>query len=76
MLPFLYDSEELPFTNGDYLFVPNVLKAIQDKVDVVKAYVVKEDGFKEFELHLGELTEHERSIILEGCLINYNRANR
>lgn len=76
MLPFLYDSEELPFTNGDYLFVPNILKAIQDKVDVVKAYVVKEDGFKEFELHLGELTEHERSIILEGCLINYNRANR
>ena len=76
MLPFLYDSEELPFTNGDYLFVPNVLKAIQDKVDVVKAYVVKEDGLKEFELHLGELTEHERSIILEGCLINYNRANR
>ena len=76
MLPFLYDSEELPFTNGDYLFVPNILKAIQDKVDVVKAYVVKEDGLKEFELHLGELTEHERSIILEGCLINYNRANR
>ena len=76
MLPFLYDSEELPFTNGDYLFVPNVLKASQDKVDVVKAYVVKEDGLKEFELHLGELTEHERSIILEGCLINYNRANR
>ena len=76
MLPFLYDSEELPFTNGDYLFVPNILKAIQDKVDVVKAYVVKEDGFKEFDLHLGELTEHERSIILEGCLINYNRANR
>ena len=76
MLPFLYDNEELPFTNGDYLFVPNILKAIQDKVDVVKAYVVKEDGLKEFELHLGELTEHERSIILEGCLINYNRANR
>ncbi|MBQ3933042.1 MAG: hydratase, partial [Lachnospiraceae bacterium] len=24
MLPFLYDSEELPFTNGDYLFVPNI----------------------------------------------------
>ena len=28
---------------------------------------------KEFGLKLGQLTDAEREIILDGCLINYNR---
>ena len=31
---------------------------------------------KEFELKLGELTDDERQIILDGCLINYYRENK
>lgn len=71
MLPFIYE-EEICFDNGDFLFIPNIKKAVQDKVSTIKAYVVNKD-MKEFELKLGELTDDERSIILEGCLINYNR---
>jgi aconitate hydratase len=71
MLPFILDGE-LPFENGDYLFVKDIKKAIEDKVPVVKAYVVNKD-MKEFELTLGELTDDEREIILKGCLINYNK---
>ena len=31
---------------------------------------------KEFELKLDELTDDERQIILDGCLINYYKENR
>ncbi len=72
MLPFLYPEEKLPFANGDYIFVPGIEKAIREKQDKIKAYVVK-DELVEFELGLGELTDDEREIILKGCLINYNR---
>ena len=72
MLPFLYDNEELPFVNGDYIFIPDIAQAVKDKAASIKAYVVGEE-LKEFELKLGELTDDEREIILKGCLINYNR---
>ncbi|MBH1941499.1 hydratase [Mobilitalea sibirica] len=71
MLPFLYDGE-LPFANGDYIFVKDIKKAVADKVSEIKAYVVNK-GMKEFTLRLGELTDDEREIILKGCLINYYR---
>ena len=73
MLPFLIDEGELPFTNGDYLFVPNIKKLVEEKADAVSAYVVKDGELKEFTLRLGEMTDDERDIILKGCLINYNR---
>ena len=74
MLPFITeeDHEKLSFKNGDYIFVPDVRSAVENKLDVVKAYVVG-DGLKEIELKLGDLTDNEREIILKGCLINYYR---
>ena len=75
MLPFLIPEGELPFKNLDYLFVPGIKKAVEEKTEVIKAYVVdrEKEALKEFELKLGELTNEERQIILDGCLINYNR---
>ena len=75
MLPFLIQEGELPFHNLDYLFLPDIRKAVEEKQDVIKAYKVSvEEGKLEgFELRLGELTDEERQIILKGCLINYNR---
>ena len=75
MLPFLTDAdhEALPFKNGDYIFVPDVRKVVEEKQSVVKAYVVAGDELKEIELKLGEMTDAEREIILKGCLINYYR---
>ena len=72
MLPFLYEDENLPFSNGDYIFVPDIAKAVRDKATDIKAFVVG-DSLKEFTLKMGELTDDEREIILKGCLINYNR---
>ena len=75
MLPFLIEEGDLPFKNLDYLFIPGIKKAVEDKTEVIKAYVVDTEGekLKEFDLKLGELTDEERQIILKGCLINYNR---
>ena len=73
MLPFLIPEGELPFANGDFLFFPQIRKAVAEKAGSITGYVVKEDGLKEFKVTLGELTDDEREIILKGCLINYNR---
>ena len=73
MLPFLIQEGKLPFVNGDYLFFPEIRQAVENKADVIKGYVVGQEGLKEFEVTLGELTDDEREIILKGCLINYNR---
>ncbi len=73
MLPFLIEEGELPFKNKDYLFFPDIRKAVEEKSDEIKAYRVGEKELTEFTLKLGELTDEERQIILKGCLINYNR---
>lgn len=39
MLPFIL-KEDICFDNGDYLFVPNIIEAIKEKKDSIKAYVV------------------------------------
>lgn len=73
MLPFVIREGALPFKNLDYLFIPDIRKAVEEKRETIAAYVVRESGLEEFELTLGELTDEERQIILKGCLINYNR---
>ena len=74
MLPFITEEEHtaLSFKNGDYIFVPEVRKAVEEKAAEIKAYVVG-DSLKEITLKLGDMTEAERDIILKGCLINYYR---
>ena len=74
MLPFITeeDHEHLSFKNGDYIFVPDIRKAVEDKDEVIHAYVIG-DEITELTWKLGELTDVEREIILKGCLINYYR---
>ena len=77
MLPFIIKEGELPFKNLDYIYIPGIRKAVEEKADTIKAYVMcngsGEEKKTEFEMTLGELTDEERQIILKGCLINYNR---
>ncbi|HCT65634.1 MAG TPA: hydratase [Lachnospiraceae bacterium] len=72
MLPFILDGE-IPFENGDYIYVPNVASAIANKQSEMPAYIVG-DTMKPFTLKMGDLTDDERKIILSGCLINFYRA--
>ncbi len=74
MLPFVIKEGELPFKNLDYILLPGIRSAVENKADVIKAVAISNGACKEFELTLGDLTDHEREIILDGCLINFNRA--
>ncbi len=74
MMPFLIDEGDLPFKNLDYLFIPRIREAIESGKSDITAYVVKGKEVKEFTLHMAELTDDEKDIILKGCLINYYSA--
>ncbi len=73
MLPFLVQDEELPFANGDFIFLPDIQDAVVEKKSEIPAYVVKDGALKAITLGMGELTDDERNIILKGCLINTYR---
>ena len=72
MLPFLIDEGTLPFAKGDFLFIPEIRKAVEEKKAEIPVYVNGEKD-REVTLKLGGLTDNEREIILKGCLINYYR---
>lgn len=73
MLPFVIPEGELPFAKMDYLFFPRIREAVEAKEENLTGYVVKGEELVPFTVTLGELTDEERQIILDGCLINYNR---
>ena len=73
MTPFLVENPEV-FALGDYIFVPGIRDAVLENKDNIPAYAVKPDGtVTEFRVSTGPLTEDERQIIADGCLINYYR---
>lgn len=71
IIPFLIEDEKL-IKKDDFIFIPDVKKAIINKSDSVKAYVLGENS-KEISLSLGSLTDNEIEILTSGSLINYNR---
>ena len=73
MLPVLIPAGDLPFANGDYLFIPGIRELIAKGASEIPAYVVKDQKLQPFTLQMGELTDDEKDIILKGCLINYYR---
>lgn len=70
MLPLLVPAGSLPFKKGDYLLLPGIRKAVEEKAEEIKVYVAG-DSCREFKVKIGDLTDDEREIILKGCLINY-----
>ena len=45
-------------------------------LNAMSATYVVGDELKEIQLKLGDLTDAERQIILDGCLINYYKATK
>jgi aconitate hydratase len=74
MLPFL--TEGIPFQRGDWLYIPGIRAAVLEKRDSIPAYAFTGSEPKEFTLTLSGLTDDEREIILEGCLINYYKSGK
>ena len=75
MLPFILDGEA-QFNVDDYIFVPGIRAAVESRTDEIPAFVVCESGTKQITLKLAGLTDDERQIILDGCLINYYNTSK
>lgn len=73
ILPFLIKDDNL-IKKDDFVFVPGIKTAIENKVDEITAYVL-DDEPRKITLSLGALTDKEREILLSGSLINYNKNN-
>lgn len=74
MVPFHLKGEPDKFDVDDYIYVPGIRKALQDdKLEEIKAYVIKEGKAIEIELYVLPMTPNERQIVQDGCLINFNK---
>ena len=73
ILPFTIDKEtSFTYEPGDCVFVPGIRKAIENGVEDIPAKVLTADGaVTDILLHVKGLTEDEKQIILDGCLMNY-----
>ena len=76
MLPFHLKGEPKDFEVGDYIYVPEVRKALAGDMQDIKAYVVKKGAAVPLSLYIKPLNEEEKAIIKAGCLINFNRARK
>ncbi|MDR0465253.1 MAG: hydratase [Treponema sp.] len=69
ILPFLV-TDEKAFTSGSFIFFAGIKSAIQEKKETITGFVLG-DKIIEIKTTLGELTDSERQILIDGCLINY-----
>ncbi len=85
MRPFVADADlAKDLRVGDYLVIPNVRKAVEEAHPAILACLVHENGeggqrkvrAEQIGLSLKELTDDERRIILDGCLINFYNSKR
>jgi aconitate hydratase len=74
ILPFTLDGEP-PFGNGDYVFIPGIAYALRNSLASIPAFAISGSGAAPvaFTLKIPELSPIEKEIVLDGCLINYNR---
>jgi len=73
MLPFtVEDYEGLALENGDRIFIKGIRKAVENAETDIKASLYRKNGtVEEIMLHLTDLSQDERRIILAGSLINF-----
>ncbi len=73
ILPFTLD-EDVTFSGqpGDYVFVPGIRRLLADGAEHFDATLLHADGTSQpLTLHVAPLTDEERQIILDGCLMNH-----
>lgn len=74
MLPFHLKGEPDSFEVDDYIYVPNIRKALDNNdLSDIRAYVIKDHKATPIDLYIKDMTENEREIVKAGCLINFNR---
>ena len=74
LVPFTVDGD-FPWRDGDWVYIPGVRAAIARGAEDFAAKVIAADGtVRDLSLRCAGLTESERQILQEGCLMNYYAA--
>ena len=72
IVPFTIDKEtKFDYSEGDFVFVPGIRAAIVEGKEDIPAKVISKDGVQDILLHVKGLSNEEKTIIKEGCLMNY-----
>ena len=74
MIPFIMNGNP-DFEDDDYIFVPDIKKALDGDLSDIPAYVIGKE-IKKLSLAIAPLTDEEKEIIQCGSLINYNKAHK
>ncbi len=76
ILPFtLAEGTDFAYEVGDYVFVGGIREAVAAGKEEFAAKVIRADGtVEDLTLYVKGLTEDEKEIILDGCLMNYYAA--
>ena len=76
IVPFTIEKDvKFDYLPGDYVFIPGIRKAMLDGKEEIEAQVVTKDGITPIKLYFKNLTEAERHILADGCLMNYYAAH-
>jgi aconitate hydratase len=76
ILPFTLDEgTPFPYAENDMIFVEGIREGIKAHKETFEATVIRENGeIDKITLNVKGLTDEEREIILDGCLMNYYAA--
>ena len=77
IVPFTIAPEtKFEYEPGDFVFVPGIREAIVSGKEEIDAKVITKNGVKDIHLFFQNLTPDERTILAEGCLMNYYAAQK
>lgn len=72
IMPFTIAPEtEFNYEVGDMVFVPGIRQAVLEGKEEIDAKVITKNGVKDIHLFFQNLTNDERTILTDGCLMNY-----
>mgnify|MGYP000842146247 FL=1 len=75
IIPFTINPDEsFDYEVGDFVFVPGIREAIATGAEEIPAKVIAKSGVHDIKLYVKGLTEDEKEILLDGCLMNYYKA--
>ena len=75
MLPLLV-KDPGSVAKDDWVFIPGIRNVLLDGKEEAEAYLVHEGRAAALPVSLGHLTEAEREILADGCLINHYHRDR
>ena len=75
LVPFTIDRDTaFDYSDGDWIYIPGIREGILAGKETFDAKVITSSGTGDITLHCKGLTENERLILTEGCLMNYYAA--